>query len=222
MPDLITIIEDDESIREMLRYYFHSVGYGVEDFESGEDYFQAVHDVQPDLYILDIMLPGMDGLEILRRLRGAPDTAHIPVIMLTARTAELDRVKGLEQGADDYVVKPFGIMELQARVKAVLRRTGRPQTPAILKYDGLEIDHAAREVRRDGIPVELTYKEFELLKLLCENRGTVLTRDDILHAVWDYDFAGETRTVDMHVKTLRQKLGEGYIQTVRGVGYKMP
>ena len=222
MPDLITIIEDDESIREMLRYYFHSVGYGVEDFESGEDYFQAVHDVQPDLYILDIMLPGMDGLEILRRLRGAPDPAHIPVIMLTARTAELDRVKGLEQGADDYVVKPFGIMELQARVKAVLRRTGRPQTPAILKYDGLEIDPAAREVRRDGIPVELTYKEFELLKLLCENRGTVLTRDDILHAVWDYDFAGETRTVDMHVKTLRQKLGEGYIQTVRGVGYKMP
>ena len=222
MPDLITIIEDDESIREMLRYYFHSVGYGVEDFESGEDYFQAVHDVQPDLYILDIMLPGMDGLEILRRLRGAPDTAHSPVIMLTARTAELDRVKGLEQGADDYVVKPFGIMELQARVKAVLRRTGRPQTPAILKYDGLEIDPAAREVRRDGIPVELTYKEFELLKLLCENRGTVLTRDDILHAVWDYDFAGETRTVDMHVKTLRQKLGEGYIQTVRGVGYKMP
>lgn len=222
MPDLITIIEDDEGIREMLRYYFHSVGYGVEDFESGEDYFQAVHDVQPDLYILDIMLPGMDGLEILRRLRGAPDTAHIPVIMLTARTAELDRVKGLEQGADDYVVKPFGIMELQARVKAVLRRTGRPQTPAILKYDGLEIDPAAREVRRDGIPVELTYKEFELLKLLCENRGTVLTRDDILHAVWDYDFAGETRTVDMHVKTLRQKLGEGYIQTVRGVGYKMP
>ena len=222
MPDLITIIEDDESIREMLRYYFHSVGYGVEDFESGEDYFQAVHDVQPDLYILDIMLPGMDGLEILRRLRGAPDTAHIPVIMLTARTAELDRVKGLEQGADDYVVKPFGIMELQARVKAVLRRTGRPQTPAILKCDGLEIDPAAREVRRDGIPVELTYKEFELLKLLCENRGTVLTRDDILHAVWDYDFAGGTRTVDMHVKTLRQKLGEGYIQTVRGVGYKMP
>ena len=222
MPDLITIIEDDESIREMLRYYFHSVGYGVEDFESGEDYFQAVHDVQPDLYILDIMLPGMDGLEILRRLRGAPDTAHIPVIMLTARTAELDRGKGLEQGADDYVVKPFGIMELQARVKAVLRRTGRPQTPAILKCDGLEIDPAAREVRRDGIPVELTYKEFELLKLLCENRGTVLTRDDILHAVWDYDFAGETRTVDMHVKTLRQKLGEGYIQTVRGVGYKMP
>jgi len=222
VPDLITIIEDDASIREMLRYYFHSMGYAVEDFESGEDYFQAVRDVQPDLYILDIMLPGMDGLEILRRLRASPDMGHIPVIMLTARTAELDRVKGLEQGADDYVVKPFGLMELQARVKAVLRRTGRPQMPAVLKYDGLAIDPAAREVRRDGVPVELTYKEFELLKLLCENRGTVLTRDDILRAVWDYDFAGETRTVDMHVKTLRQKLGEGYIQTVRGVGYKMP
>ena len=222
MPDLITIIEDDASIREMLRYYFHSMGYAVEDFESGEDYFQVVRDVQPDLYILDIMLPGMDGLEILRRLRASPDMGHIPVIMLTARTAELDRVKGLEQGADDYVVKPFGLMELQARVKAVLRRTGRPQMPAVLKYDGLAIDPAAREVRRDGVPVELTYKEFELLKLLCENRGTVLTRDDILRAVWDYDFAGETRTVDMHVKTLRQKLGEGYIQTVRGVGYKMP
>ena len=222
MPDLITIIEDDESIREMLRYYFHSVGYGVEDFESGEDYFQAVHDVQPDLYILDIMLPGMDGLEILRRLRGAPDTAHIPVIMLTARTAELDRVKGLEQGADDYVVKPFGIMELQARVKALLRRAGRPRTESVLTCGDLEIDPAAREVRKNGVPVELTYKEFELLRLLCSRRGTVLTRDDILHAVWDYDFAGETRTVDMHVKTLRQKLGEGYIQTVRGVGYKMP
>ena len=220
MPDLITIIEDDESIREMLRYYFHSVGYGVEDFESGEDYFQAVHDVQPDLYILDIMLPGMDGLEILRRLRGAPDTAHIPVIMLTARTAELDRVKGLEQGADDYVVKPFGIMELQARVKAVLRRTER-RGDRVLTWGDVELDPAAREVHKAGKPVELTYKEFELLKLLFSRRGVALTRDEILQAVWDYDYTGETRTVDMHVKALRQKLGEDVITTVRGVGYKM-
>lgn len=220
MPDLITIIEDDESIREMLRYYFHSVGYGVEDFESGEDYFQAVHDVQPDLYILDIMLPGMDGLEILRRLRGAPDTAHIPVIMLTARTAELDRVKGLEQGADDYVVKPFGIMELQARVKAVLRRTER-RGDRVLTWGDVELDPAAREVHKAGKPVELTYKEFELLKLLFSRRGVALTRDEILQAVWDYDYTGETRTVDMHVKALRQKLGEDIITTVRGVGYKM-
>ena len=220
MPDLITIIEDDESIREMLRYYFHSVGYGVEDFESGEDYCRAVHDVQPDLYILDIMLPGMDGLEILRRLRGAPDTAHIPVIMLTARTAELDRVKGLEQGADDYVVKPFGIMELQARVKAVLRRTER-RGDRVLTWGDVELDPAAREVHKAGKPVELTYKEFELLKLLFSRRGVALTRDEILQAVWDYDYTGETRTVDMHVKALRQKLGEDIITTVRGVGYKM-
>ena len=222
MSRTIAVVEDDESIREMLRYYFQSVGYTVRAYESGEALFEDAGQPLPVLYILDIMLPGMDGLEILRRLREGRETSEVPVIMLTARSAEMDRVSGLESGADDYVVKPFGIMELQARVKAVLRRTGRPQTPAILKCDGLEIDPAAREVRRDGIPVELTYKEFELLKLLCENRGTVLTRDDILHAVWDYDFAGETRTVDMHVKTLRQKLGEGYIQTVRGVGYKMP
>ena len=141
--------------------------------------------------------------------------------MLTARTSEMDKVKGLETGADDYVVKPFGIMELQARVKALLRRTGRPRTESVLTCGDLEIDPAAREVRKNGVPVELTYKEFELLRLLCAHRGMVLTRDDILQAVWDYDFAGETRTVDMHVKTLRQKLGEGYIQTVRGVGYKM-
>ena len=219
--ETIVIIEDDESIREMLRYYFRSVGYEVACFESGEDYFEKAGEVKPSLYILDIMLPGMDGLEILRRLREGRDTADVPVIMLTARTAEMDRVAGLENGADDYVVKPFGIMELQARVKALLRRTGRPRTESVLTCGDLEIDPAAREVRKNGVPVELTYKEFELLRLLCAHRGMVLTRDDILQAVWDYDFAGETRTVDMHVKTLRQKLGEGYIQTVRGVGYKM-
>ena len=220
--ETIVIIEDDESIREMLRYYFRSVGYEVACFESGEDYFEKAGEVKPSLYILDIMLPGMDGLEILRRIRADARLEETPVLMLTARTSEMDKVKGLETGADDYVVKPFGIMELQARVKALLRRTGRPRTESVLTCGDLEIDPAAREVRKNGVPVELTYKEFELLRLLCSRRGTVLTRDDILQAVWDYDFAGETRTVDMHVKTLRQKLGEGYIQTVRGVGYKMP
>ena len=219
--ETIVIIEDDESIREMLRYYFHSVGYEVACFESGEDYFEKAGEVKPSLYILDIMLPGMDGLEILRRIRADARLEETPVLMLTARTSEMDKVKGLETGADDYVVKPFGIMELQARVKALLRRTGRPRTESVLTCGDLEIDPAAREVRKNGVPVELTYKEFELLRLLCAHRGMVLTRDDILQAVWDYDFAGETRTVDMHVKTLRQKLGEGYIQTVRGVGYKM-
>ena len=219
--ETIVIIEDDESIREMLRYYFRSVGYEVACFESGEDYFEKAGEVKPSLYILDIMLPGMDGLEILRRIRADARLEETPVLMLTARTSEMDKVKGLETGADDYVVKPFGIMELQARVKALLRRAGRPRTESVLTCGDLEIDPAAREVRKNGVPVELTYKEFELLRLLCSRRGTVLTRDDILQAVWDYDFAGETRTVDMHVKTLRQKLGEGYIQTVRGVGYKM-
>ena len=219
--ETIVIIEDDESIREMLRYYFHSVGYEVACFESGEDYFEKEGEVKPSLYILDIMLPGMDGLEILRRIRADARLEETPVLMLTARTAEMDKVKGLESGADDYVVKPFGIMELQARVKALLRRTGRPRSESILTCGDLEIDPSAREVRKNGQLVELTYKEFELLRLLCAHRGVVLTRDDILQAVWDYDFAGETRTVDMHVKTLRQKLGEGYIQTVRGVGYKM-
>ena len=219
--ETIVIIEDDESIREMLRYYFRSVGYEVACFESGEDYFEQAGEVKPSLYILDIMLPGMDGLEILRRIRADARLEEAPVLMLTARTSEMDKVKGLETGADDYVVKPFGIMELQARVKALLRRAGRPRTESVLTCGDLEIDPAAREVRKNGQLVELTYKEFELLRLLCAHRGMVLTRDDILQAVWDYDFAGETRTVDMHVKTLRQKLGEGYIQTVRGVGYKM-
>ncbi len=221
MMETIVIIEDDESIREMLRYYFHSVGYEVACFESGEEYFEQMGAGKPSLYILDIMLPGMDGLEILRRIRADVRLEETPVLMLTARTSEMDKVKGLETGADDYVVKPFGIMELQARVKALLRRTGRPRAESVLTCGDLEIDPAAREVRKGGQPVELTYKEFELLRLLCAHRGMVLTRDDILQAVWDYDFAGETRTVDMHIKTLRQKLGEGYIQTVRGVGYKM-
>ena len=221
MAETIVIIEDDESIREMLRYYFHSVGYEVACFESGEEYFEKGKDYKPSLFILDIMLPGMDGLEILRRIRTDTRLEDTPVLMLTARTSEMDKVKGLETGADDYVVKPFGIMELQARVKALLRRSGRPRAESVLTCGDLEIDPAAREVRKNGQLVELTYKEFELLRLLCAHRGMVLTRDDILQAVWDYDFAGETRTVDMHVKTLRQKLGEGYIQTVRGVGYKM-
>ena len=165
------------------------------------------------------MLPGMDGLEILRRLRASLTTADVPVIMLTARTAEMDRVAGLESGADDYVVKPFGLMELQARIKAVLRRTQR-ESP-VLRCGDLEINTTARTVLRAGVPVELTYKEFELLRLLAVHRGAVLSRDEILRTVWDYDFTGETRTVDMHVKSLRQKLGDDVIATVRGVGYKL-
>ena len=222
MPQSILVVEDDESIREMLRYYFKSVGYEVRSYESGEAMFQGEEGQGcPVLCILDIMLPGMDGLEILRRLRTDRDRSKVPVILLTARTAEMDRVAGLEAGADDYVVKPFGIMELQARVKAVLRRTQREGESRLIHYEDLEIDPAARVVRRAGTAVELTFKEFELLKLLASHRGVALTRDEILQSVWDYDYTGETRTVDMHVKTLRPKLGEEYITTVRGVGYKM-
>ena len=215
------IVEDDESIRTMLEYYFKSLGHQVLAFESGEALFSGLKGTVPELCILDIMLPGMDGLEVLRRQRGAAATQAVPIIMLTARAAEMDKVAGLEQGADDYIAKPFGLMELQARVKAVLRRAQRPSAETLLTYKDLEIDSAAREVRQDGKPVELTYKEFELLRLLVSRRGTVLTRDEIMTHVWGYEFAGETRTVDMHIKTLRQKLGEGYITTVRGVGYKV-
>lgn len=221
MSKSIVVVEDDESIREMLRYYFTSVGYDVRPYESGEAMLEGESGLpRPVLCILDIMLPGIDGLEVLRRLRENRNTAEIPAIMLTARTAEMDRVGGLEAGADDYVVKPFSIMELQARVKAVLRRTQREGGQAIVCGD-LIVDPAARAVTKSGKPVELTYKEFELLRLLATHRGVALTRDEILHAVWDYDYTGETRTVDMHVKALRQKLGEDIVTTVRGVGYKM-
>lgn len=221
MSEAILVVEDDESIREMLRYYFKSVGYAVRAYESGEAMLAAEEgEPCPALCILDIMLPGMDGLALLRRLRADRGRSEVPVILLTARSAEMDRVAGLEEGADDYVVKPFGIMELQARVKAVLRRAQRGEG-GVLRFEDLEIDPAARVVRRGGAPVELTFKEFELLKLLCTHRGVALTRDEILQSVWGYDYAGETRTVDMHVKTLRQKLGEAYITTVRGVGYKI-
>ena len=217
----IVVVEDDESIRTMLEYYFKTLNYPVMAFESGESMLEALESTVPELCILDIMLPGMDGLEILRRLRAEHATRRVPVIMLTARAAEMDKVAGLELGADDYIAKPFGLMELQARVKAVLRRAQQEPEDAVLKYKDLEIDPAARLVRRDGEPVELTFKEFELLRLLVSRQGVVLSRDEILAQIWGYEFTGETRTVDMHIKALRHKLGEEYIATVRGVGYKM-
>lgn len=221
MAKSIVIVEDDESIRTMLEYYFKTLNYQVMAFESGEAMFDALSGTAPELFILDIMLPGMDGLEILRRLRAGRVTGRIPVIMLTARTSEMDKVAGLDLGADDYIPKPFGLMELQARVKAVLRRTQSAAEQDVLVCGELEIDSTARLVRKGGEIVELTFKEFELLRLLVSRQGAVLTRDEILAQIWGYEFAGETRTVDMHIKALRQKLGEGYITTVRGVGYKM-
>ena len=172
----IALVEDDSSIRAMLEYYFKSLGHEIAAFESGEDFFAA--SPKADLALLDVMLPGMDGLEILRRLRADPETAKLPIIMLTARQSEMDKVAGLDAGADDYITKPFGVMELQARVNAVLRRLGR--TDPVLRYRDLVIDTAGRTVTRDGQPIALTFKEFELLRLLVSRRGTVLTRDEIL------------------------------------------
>ena len=221
MKETIMVVEDDEAIRAMLEYYLQSIGYDVRGFPSGESLFAAELQSKPSLYILDIMLPGIDGLEILRRIRADVETASIPVLMLTARSTELDKVAGLEGGAYDYMAKPFGIMELGARVKALLRRTA-PAKQERFSCGPLEMNVTAHEVLENGVPVDLTYKEFALLRLLLSHKGAVLTRDDILQSVWGYDFTGETRTVDMHIKTLRQKLSGDYIQTVRGVGYKIP
>lgn len=213
----ILIVEDDPSIRAMLDYYFQSLGHRVSAFESGEDLLAAPPG--GDIALLDVMLPGMDGLETLRQLRSRGATARLPVIMLTARGTEMDKVAGLDAGADDYITKPFGVMELQARVHAVLRRVGERE--GLLRCGELTIDPAGRTVLRQGQEVALTYKEFELLLLLAARQGRVCSREEILSAVWGYDYAGETRTVDMHIKALRQKLGEDCITTVRSVGYKM-
>lgn len=220
----MVVVEDDQSIREMLRYYFNSVGFDVSIFESGEDYFDSKPERPPTIFILDIMLPNMDGFDILKRLRSSPETVETPVILLTARSSEVDRVKGLVNGGDDYVVKPFGIMELQARVNAVIRRSRDIRNEMICK--DLVICAESRQVTQAGKLLDLTYKEFELLALLVKNRGRVLTREEILSTVWDYNYLGETRTVDMHIKSLRSKLGDPvhdskYIVTVRGAGYKV-
>lgn len=221
MPHTIVLIEDDPSIQEMLRYYFKSVGYEAAIYSSGEEYFAAPAE-HPSIFLLDIMLPGMDGLEILRRLRRNGETARLPILMLTAKGAEMDKVTGLDLGADDYLAKPFGILELQARIRALLRRAPEPEPTERFRCGGVELDVGGHTVTLDGQPVELTRKEFDLLHLLLRRKGMVLTRDEILQQVWGYDYSGETRTVDMHVKDLRQKLGEELILTVRGVGYKIP
>ena len=215
----ILIVDDEPRIRDLIRAHLEHEGFSCEEAGDGGAALAALSGGDVDLVILDIMMPFVDGMTCLKEMRSRKITT--PVIMLTARGEEYDKLAGLEGGADDYVVKPFGIMELQARVNAVLRRTRREGEDRIIRYRDLEIDPAAREVRRGGEKLELTFKEFELLRLLSSRPGVALTRDEILQTVWDYDYTGETRTVDMHVKTLRQKLGEEYITTVRGVGYKM-
>jgi len=218
----IYIVEDDEDIREIVIYALLSAGFDAVGFEKDEEFFAALDAGLPSLILLDIMLPENDGLTILKRLRNAPGTKDIPVIMLTAKNSEYDKVKGLDMGADDYISKPFGVMELISRIKAVLRRSGAEQSGK-MAISGLTLDHARREVYSNDEPVRLTYKEYELLYYLMLNAGFALSRDKIMETVWGYDYEGESRTVCMHIKTLRKKLGPtgSLIKTIRNVGYKL-
>lgn len=218
---VIYIVEDDVNIREIERYALKNSGYEVEEFESSLDFFKRIKERVPTLILLDIMLPDEDGLEILAKLRADKGTAGIPVMMVTAKASEMDKVKGLDTGADDYITKPFGVMELISRVKALLRRAANSQEESLLQYGEIVIDNDKHAITVGGRSCELTFKEFELLKYLMINKGIVLSRDKIMNQVWGFDYEGESRTVDMHIKTLRQKLGEAgsCIKTVRNVGY---
>ncbi|WP_317302397.1 response regulator transcription factor [Acidaminococcus timonensis] len=222
---LVYCVEDDENIRELVRYALCSQKFQAEAFPDGPSFWKAMEEKKPDLVLLDIMLPGESGLDILKKLRGQPATAGLPIIMLTARTSEYDVVTGLDAGADDYISKPFGIMELLSRVKAVLRRGGlqNPQSQDLLVCGDITMDLKKHQVTTSGKPCVLTVKEFDLLHYLMANMGIVLSRDQIMEAVWDFSYAGESRTIDMHIRSLRQKLGPAgkVIQTVRGVGYRI-
>lgn len=220
---MIYSVEDDAAIRELIVYALRQAGFEAAGFEEGRAFRAALEKKTPELVLLDLMLPGEDGLSLLRALRSEPATRQIPVILLTARGTEMDKVVGLDSGADDYVVKPFGVMELLSRVKAVLRRSAPPETGAPLTAGAITLDPSRRQVTASGAAVTLTRKEFDLLEMLMRNRGLVLTREKLLDTVWGIDFPGDTRTVDVHMGTLRQKLGEAasLLQTVRGVGYRM-
>ena len=217
---LIYIVEDDESIREIETIALKNSNYIVSAFENAKEFYKKLDELVPDLILLDVMLPDESGYDIVRKLRKRPATQDIPIIMVTAKTTEMDMIKRLDGGADDYIKKPFSIMELITRVKALLRRTAKEE-PKLLKLDDLVIDHERHVVTVNNEPVDLTYKEYELLRLLMGSQGIVMTREVIMRSVWDTDFEGETRTVDMHIKTLRHKLGDygSRIKTVRNVGY---
>lgn len=220
---MIYCVEDDDNIRELVIYTLETTGLKARGFADSSAFTEALAFDTPELVLLDIMLPGEDGMEILKKLKSSSKTRNIPVIMVTAKGSEYDKVIGLDSGADDYVTKPFGMMELVSRVKAVLRRSGKTEDRTDLEVEGVHIDVKKHEVTVDGQEVALTLKEFELLEKLMRNQGIVLTRDQLLTEIWGYDFDGETRTVDVHIRTLRQKLGEKgeIIQTVRGVGYRV-
>jgi len=220
------VVEDDDNIREIVRYSLESCNLSVTGFDDATSMLEDLGRVMPDIIILDIMLPTMDGLEALRKIKANPDTAGIPVILLTARSSEIDKVTGLDLGAHDYITKPFGVLEFMARVRAVLRNGPIGDVKAdTLEHNGLLLDSSRHEVTLNGKKIELTLKEFDLLKLLMQNAGKVIARNTLLDDVWGYGYAGETRTLDMHIRSLRQKLGDDaensiYVSTVRGVGYK--
>ncbi|MBQ2237851.1 MAG: response regulator transcription factor [Lachnospiraceae bacterium] len=219
---LIYIVEDDSNIREIETIALKNSNYMVLAFETARDFYKKIEEIVPDLVILDVMLPDENGNEIVKKLRKSPATKRLPVIMVTAKTTEMDMIKGLDDGADDYIKKPFSVMELISRVKALLRRTLKEEQKT-LQIDNVFLDNERHMVYVEEEPVDLTYKEYELLKLLMSNKGVVLSRDVIMEHVWDTEFEGESRTVDMHIKTLRQKLGCAgtKIRTVRNVGYVM-
>lgn len=219
---LIYIVEDDNNIQEIEEYALKSSGFEVKCFDNAISFQEEIKNEFPDLILLDIMLPGEDGLSVLGKLRSNSRTKHLPVIMVTAKVSEIDTVKGLDLGADDYITKPFGVMELISRVKALLRRI-QSDEESVLSYKNLEIDVVRHVCLVNGVQIELTYKEYELLKLFMSNIGIVMSRDSIMNSVWGFDYVGESRTIDMHIKTLRKKLGDAgvYIITVRNVGYKL-
>ncbi len=220
---MIYLLEDDSSIRELVTYTLNSVGLEATGFETPADFWKAMAKQRPNLVLLDIMLPEEDGISILKKLRRSAATEKIPVMMITAKGTEYDKVLGLDSGADDYLAKPFGMMEMLARVRALLRRFPEEQQPVAYNIRGLYLCPAKHIIRAEGKDVTLTYKEYEILCLLAENRGVVFTRQQLLNKIWGYDFDGENRTVDVHINTLRQKLGPcaSVIETVRGIGYKI-
>lgn len=221
---MIFCVEDDAGIRDLMIYTLNASGFRAVGFENAREFYAALADDTPELIMLDIMLPGEDGISILKRLKADARTADIPVIMATAKGNEYDKVIGLDLGADDYLAKPFGMMEMASRVRAVLRRSGRAaEKQQLIRVGGLEMNLGEHIVTADGIRIQLTLKEFELLHTFMTNPGRAFTREQMLSSVWCEDFLGETRTVDVHVGTLRQKLGScgKYIRTVRGVGYKL-
>ena len=220
---MIWCVEDDPSIREIEVYALNSTGLEARGFADGEEFWQALEGETPELVLLDVMLPGEDGVAILKRLRDQERWRDIPVIMATAKGTEFDKVQSLDLGADDYITKPFGMMEMVSRVKAVLRRSQPKQAASSLKLKGLTLDESQHTVTIDGERVVLTYKEYELLRLFLSHPGMAFSREQLLQTVWNTDYAVETRTVDMHIRTLRQKLGDygRYIETIRGVGYRL-